>query len=88
MGDRTALLPVIDHPNDQYCRIRESGMKKILEIKGGKLFALFVITYLSIPLWDTGLQKDLVQFIQWYLLIPVVVIGVGLLVLDFSDPDQ
>lgn len=63
-------------------------MKKILGAKGGKLFALFVIAYLSIPLWDTGLQKDLIQFIQWYLLIPVVVIGVGLLVLDFSDPDQ
>lgn len=88
MGDCTAVLPIIDHPNDQYGRIRESGMKKILGVKGGKLFALFVIAYLSIPLWDTGLQKDLVQFIQWYLLIPVVVIGVGLLVLDFSEPEQ
>lgn len=88
MGDRTALLPVIDHPNDQYCRIRESGMKKILRAKGGKLFILTIVAYLSIPLWDTGLQKDLTQLIQWYLLIPVVVIGVGLLVLDFSDPEQ
>ena len=63
-------------------------MKKILSVKGGKLFILAVIAYLSIPLWDTELQKDLAQFIQWYLLIPVVVIGVGLLVLDFSEPEQ
>lgn len=88
MGDCTSVLPVIDHPNDQYGRIRESGMKKILQVKGGKLFILMIVAYLSIPLWNTGLQKDLVQFIQWYLLIPIVVIGIGLLVLDFSDPDQ
>lgn len=88
MGNRTTLLLVIDHADDQRSNLRESGMKKILQVKGGKLFALFVIAYLSIPLWDIGLRKDLAQFIQWYLLIPVVVIGVGLLVLDFSDPDQ
>lgn len=63
-------------------------MKKILGVKGGKLFILAIVAYLSIPLWNTGLQKDLVQFIQWYLLIPIVVIGVGLLVLDFSDTEQ
>lgn len=62
-------------------------MKKILNAKGGKLFILMIVAYLSIPLWDTGLQKDLAQFIQWYLMIPIVVIGVGLLVLDFSDPE-
>lgn len=63
-------------------------MKKILRVKGGKLFILAIVAYLSIPLWNTGLQKDLIQFIQWYLLIPIVVIGVGLLVLDFSDTEQ
>lgn len=63
-------------------------MKKILSVKGGKLFILTIVAYLSIPLWNTVLQKDLTQFIQWYLLIPVVVIGVGLLVLDFSEPEQ
>jgi len=88
LGDRTAVLFVVDHPDGQYGHLRESCMKKILGVKGGKLFILTIVAYLSIPLWDTGLQKDLLQFIQWYLLIPVVVIGVGLLVLDFSDPDQ
>lgn len=40
-------------------------MKKILNVKGGKLFILAIVAYLSIPLWNTGLQKDLIQFIQW-----------------------
>ena len=87
MGDCVTLLLVVDHTDDQRSNLRESSMRKILSVKGGKLFILAIVAYLSIPLWNTGLQKDLVQFIQWYLMIPIVVIGVGLLVLDFSDPE-